>query len=144
MCIYIYIYIFHIVGAVRRGGAPGDLQGGASRERHRRRCRGCDRGLDVQRGARKGTNGVSTDGVTATFMFFDRGTFWVLPLPYLNIPKGARVHLSPQCVKTHYVCSGPTRVLTPFVRNRGAVGEVVAVFSVEVVTIGCTNDDDDI
>ena len=24
--------------------------------------------------------GVSTHGVTANFMFFDRGTFWVLPL----------------------------------------------------------------
>ena len=27
--------------------------------------------------SRKGTNGVSTNGVTANFMFFDRGTFWV-------------------------------------------------------------------
>ena len=26
---------------------------------------------------RRGTDGVSTDGVTANFMFFDRGTFWV-------------------------------------------------------------------
>ena len=25
---------------------------------------------------RKGTNGVSTSGVTANFVFFDRGTFW--------------------------------------------------------------------
>ena len=32
----------------------------------------------------KGTNGVSTNGVTATFMFFvGRGTFWVLPSTYL-------------------------------------------------------------
>ena len=30
--------------------------------------------------SRKGTNGVSTNGVTANFVFFDRGTFWVLPL----------------------------------------------------------------
>ena len=29
---------------------------------------------------RKGTNGVSTNGVTAFLMFFDRGTFWVFPL----------------------------------------------------------------
>ena len=29
---------------------------------------------------RKGTNGVSTNGVTANFMLFDRGTFWVLRL----------------------------------------------------------------
>ena len=33
-------------------------------------------------GARKGTNGVSTNGVTANFMFFD-WTFWVLPLNLL-------------------------------------------------------------
>ena len=26
----------------------------------------------------KGTNGAGTNGVTANFMFFDRGTFWVL------------------------------------------------------------------
>ena len=30
------------------------------------------------RRSRKGTNGVSTNGVTANLMFFDRGTFWVL------------------------------------------------------------------
>ena len=53
---------------------------------------------------RKGTNGVSTDGVTATFIFFDRGTFWVLPLTYSYIPK------SSQSVKTHYFCSGPISV----------------------------------
>ena len=38
----------------------------------------------------KGTTGVSTNGVTANFMifFFDRGTFWVLPLTYfLKFPK---------------------------------------------------------
>ena len=29
---------------------------------------------------RKWTNGISTNGVTADFMFFDRGSFWVLPL----------------------------------------------------------------
>ena len=29
---------------------------------------------------RKGTHGVSTNGVTANFMLFDGGTFWVLPL----------------------------------------------------------------
>ena len=29
---------------------------------------------------RRGTNGVSTSGVTANLLFFDRGTFCVLPL----------------------------------------------------------------
>ena len=33
---------------------------------------------EVSRGLRKGTNGVSTNGVTANIMFFDRGTFWVI------------------------------------------------------------------
>ena len=33
------------------------------------------------------TNGFSTNGVTSNFMFFDRGTFWVLPLTYFNLPK---------------------------------------------------------
>ena len=33
----------------------------------------------VGRGGRKGTNGVSTNGVSANFMFLNRGTFWVLP-----------------------------------------------------------------
>ena len=42
-------------------------------------------------GLRKGTNGVSTTGVTANFIFFDRGTFWVLPLTYFCIPKSAGV-----------------------------------------------------
>ena len=42
------------------------------------------------KGNRKGTNGVSTDGVTANFMSFDRGTFCVLPLTYFYLPKSAR------------------------------------------------------
>ena len=39
--------------------------------------------------ARKGTNGLSTNGVTANFMFFDRGTFWV-PI-FQNISKSVNV-----------------------------------------------------
>ena len=31
-----------------------------------------------------GSNGVSTSGVTANFMFFDGGTFWVLALTCLS------------------------------------------------------------
>ena len=48
---------------------------------------------------RKGTNGVSTNGVTAFLTtYFDRGTFWVLPLTYFYLPKSARVYLfSPIC-----------------------------------------------
>ena len=58
-------------------------------------------------GVRKGTNGVSTNGVTANFMFLDRGTFWVLPLTYFYLPKSARANLFPQPVKIHYLFSGP-------------------------------------
>ena len=47
-------------------------------------------------GVRKGTNGVSINGVTANFVFsFDRGTFWVLPLTYFCLPQSARAYLFP-------------------------------------------------
>ena len=42
-----------------------------------------------------GTNGVSTNGFTADFMCFGKGTFWVLPLTYFYLPKSARAHLFP-------------------------------------------------
>ena len=44
---------------------------------------------------RKGTNGVGTNGVTANVVFFDRGTFGVLPLAYFYLPKSAGAHLFP-------------------------------------------------
>ena len=44
---------------------------------------------------RKGTNGVSTNGVTAIFMFF---------------PKSARAYFFPNSVKIHYFCSGPISI----------------------------------
>ena len=42
-----------------------------------------------------GTNGVSTNEVTAYFMFFDRGTFWVLPLTCFYLPKRAQAYFFP-------------------------------------------------
>ena len=54
--------------------------------------------------------GVSTHGVTANCTFFDRGTFWVLPLTYLYLPKNARAYIFPKSVKMHYFCSGPISV----------------------------------
>ena len=68
--------------------------------------------LDV----RKGTNGVSTNGVTANFMFFDRDLLCT-PVNLLLYSQSARAYLFPQSVKNHYFCSGPL-VLTPFVRNQ--------------------------
>ena len=44
---------------------------------------------------RKGTNGVGTNGVTANCLFFDRWTYWVLPLIYFCLPKSARAFLFP-------------------------------------------------
>ena len=58
-------------------------------------------------GARKGTTGVSTNGVTANFIFLGRGTFWVLPLTYFYLPNRARAYLFPRSVKIRYFCSGP-------------------------------------
>ena len=55
--------------------------------------------------------------VTANFMFFDRGTFWVLPLTYSYLPKSARAYLFPQSVKFITFAAAPL-VLTPFVRNQ--------------------------
>ena len=69
-----------------------------------------DSGSPSETTTRKGTNGVSTNGVTANLMFFDRGTFWVLPLTYFYIPKSARAYLFPQSVKIDYFCSGPISV----------------------------------
>ena len=47
----------------------------------------------------RGRNGVSTDGVTANFTLFDRGTFWVLPLTYFYISQSARAYLFPNLSK---------------------------------------------
>ena len=59
---------------------------------------------------RKETNGVSTNGGTANLMFFDTGTFWVLPVTYCYLPKRVRAYLFPQSVKIKYFCSGPISV----------------------------------
>ena len=69
-------------------------------------------------GARKGTNGVSSNGVTANFIFFDRGTFGVLPLTYFYLPQSARVYLFQQSVKNRYFCAAAALVLTPLVRSQ--------------------------
>ena len=51
---------------------------------------------------RKGTNGVSANGVTAIFSLFDRGIFWVLPLTYFYSLKSARAYLFPNLSK--FIC----------------------------------------
>ena len=52
-------------------------------------------------------------------MFFDRGTFWVLPLAYSYPPKSARAYSSPNLTKIITFAAAPL-VLTPFVRNQAA------------------------
>ena len=69
-----------------------------------------DKNLYTNSAAPKGTNGVSTNGVTASSMLFDTGTFWVLPLTYFHLPKSARAYRFLQSVETHYFCSGPISV----------------------------------
>ena len=56
------------------------------------------------------THGVSTDWVTANFMFLDRGTCWVLPLIYFYLPRSATAYLLPQSDQIHYFCGGPISV----------------------------------
>ena len=70
----------------------------------------------VRMGGRKGTNEVSTDGLTANLVFFccDRGICLVLPLTYFYLPKSARAYLFPQ--------SAAPLVLTPFIRNQDGRG----------------------
>ena len=43
-------------------------------------------------------------------MFFDGGTFWVLPLTYFNLPKSARAYPFPRSVNNIYFCCGPVSV----------------------------------
>ena len=73
---------------------------------------------------RKGTNGFSTNVAKTIFMFFDRGTLWVLPLTYFYLPKSARAYLFPQSLKTHYAAP---LVLTPFVRNQATSDQGVGL-----------------
>ena len=70
-----------------------------------------------ERSCRKGTSGVNTSGVTASFMLFDGGTFWVLPLSYFYLPKSARAYFFPNLSKFITFAAAPL-VLSPFVRNR--------------------------
>ena len=52
-------------------------------------------------------------------MFFDRGTFWALPLTYFYLPESARAYLFRSKLITF--AAAPS-VLTPFVRNQNQDG----------------------
>ena len=71
---------------------------------------------------RKGTHGVSTHGVTASFIFLT-GTCWVLPLTYvLSSQKCQGVPFSPNLSKLVTFAAAPF-VSTPFVRNQLPIGK---------------------
>ena len=76
----------------------------------------------------KGTNGVSTVGVTANVMFFDRGTFGILPLTYVCLPESARVYLFPNLSKSLFVFVAAPLVFTPFVRRNQAQSNAYGAF----------------
>ena len=58
----------------------------------------------------EGQMGSALMGSLQIAMFFDRGTFGVLPLIYFYIPRSARAYLFFQSVKIHHFCSGPISV----------------------------------
>ena len=60
-------------------------------------------------------------GSFANFSFFDRGTFRVLPLIYLYLPKSARASFFPNLSRFITFAAAPL-VLTPFVRNQPGQG----------------------
>ena len=67
----------------------------------------------------KGQTGSALMGSLRLIFFFDRGTFWVLPLTCFYPPKSDRAyHLS----KFITFAAAPL-VLTPFVRNQGEEGD---------------------
>ena len=47
---------------------------------------------------------------SALASFLGRGTFRVLPLTYIYLPKSSMVYLCSQSVKINYFCSGPIRL----------------------------------
>ena len=65
----------------------------------------------------KGQTGSALMGSLQHFMFFDRGTFWVLLLTYFYLPKSARAYFFSQSVEFITFAAAPL-VLTPFVRNQ--------------------------
>ena len=83
------------------GGGERQVRGSGSWRRHR------PVRLPAGPPARKGTDRVGTNGVTAKLMFCDRGTFWVFPLTYFDLPKSAGAYLFSQSIKNDYFCSGP-------------------------------------
>ena len=98
VCVYIYIYIHISAGSEQvHGGLHSE-----PRAEPRHHVPPGDLG--------KGQMGSALLGSLRIYCFFDRGTFWVLPLTYLYSAKRARAYLFPQSVEIRYFCSGPVSV----------------------------------
>ena len=106
ICIYSYIYIYIHIHRYIYTHIHIDRPAGQPASRPEKRSKD-----------RKGTNGVSTNGVTANFMFVERGFFWLLTLTYFYILKIARAYLFPNLSKFTTFAAAPL-VLTQFVRNQ--------------------------
>ena len=78
-------------------------------------------------GVRKGSNGVSANGVTAMFMLFDTGICGVLPLTDFDVPKVPGRTFFPNLSKFAAAPLGSTQ----FVRSKGVVS---VCFFIEGVT----------
>ena len=107
MCVYAYIYIYiyiylFITRRSPRSSAPSSTSSRSPSSWSGPSACGPSPGC----GFRKGTNWVITNGVTANFMFFDRGAFWVPIGQHMSIVAS----LFPQSVKHHYFCSDPIGV----------------------------------
>ena len=69
-------------------------------------------------------------------MFFDRGTFWVLPLAYFCLPKSARAYLFPICQNSLPF----ERAAFKKDRARGGVvdmciGNAIVIFAITIIII---------
>ena len=71
-----------------------------------------------QDAAWKGTNGVSANGFTANFVFFD-SLFLGTPVNYFYLPKSTSAYFFPNLTKSITFAASPL-VLTPFVCNQAA------------------------
>ena len=114
MILYVYVYS-SMMEAALGGRLPRDLRGAIA---------------GSLAGLRKGTNRVSTNGVTAILLFFTEG----LPLTYFYLPISARgvpfVHNLSKLIITF--AAAPS-VLTPVVRSQGLLQGERAPGSAEVL-----------
>ena len=99
-------------------------------------------GVQPKVASRKGTNGVSTNGVFAdSISFFTQGPFGCsrVPLAYFCLPKSARAYFFPQSVKFNHFCSGPISV-DPIYPQPNFEGAFQVICDVSVSTLAGASD----